>query len=110
VANYIKKLDEKEQSDAQTTTSTTVTTTISVEEAEEEVVCLDDGAQSSVVSAPFGNNLQVLPLLLFTTLANRYNLIDCLESLKPKYLILYHSDIASTRVIEVSILLTNFLT
>ena len=98
MADDSKKVEEDEKNDQKSTeeTTTTVTTAIS----EEDLICLDDSPSSSVASAPSGDELYGLPLLLFTTLANRYNLIDCLESLKPKYLILYHSDIASTRVIE----------
>jgi hypothetical protein len=88
-------LDESEKSKS---------STVTVIHQEEEIICLNDATISAVVSEPFGDNLQVLPLLLFSTLTNRYNLIDCLESLKPRYLILYHSDIACTRVIEVSYL------
>lgn len=53
-------------------------------------------------SAKSGDGGLVLPILMFTTLESRYNIIDCLESLKPRYVILYHTDIATTRIIEVN--------
>jgi len=90
VAEYLKNASKKDESKSSTSTAV----------QETEVIQIDDNSQPSIVSAPIGDDAQVLPLLLFTTLAKRYNLITCLESLKPRYLVLYHSDIASTRVIE----------
>lgn len=40
-------------------------------------------------------------LLIFLTLGNRYNLLNCLRNLKPSHIILYNVDIAATRMIEV---------
>lgn len=39
--------------------------------------------------------------LVFLTLTDRYNLLNCLENLKPSHIILYNVDIVTTRLIEV---------
>ncbi|KAH7695215.1 hypothetical protein AAVH_37730, partial [Aphelenchoides avenae] len=39
-------------------------------------------------------------MLVFLSLGNRYNLINCLENLRPSYVVLYHTDVVSTRLIE----------
>lgn len=42
--------------------------------------------------------------LVFLTLNDRYNLLNCLENLKPSHIILYNVDIVATRLIEVIII------
>lgn len=39
--------------------------------------------------------------LVFLTLSDRYNLLNCLENLKPSHIVLYNVDIVSIRIIEV---------
>lgn len=41
-------------------------------------------------------------MLVFLDLGqNRYNLINCLEAMRPKHVVMYSADLASTREIEV---------
>ncbi|KAI1718542.1 ERCC4 domain-containing protein [Ditylenchus destructor] len=39
-------------------------------------------------------------MLVFLSLGNRYNLLNCLEDLRPSHIVLYNIDIVSTRIIE----------
>ncbi|KAI6198278.1 ERCC4 domain-containing protein [Aphelenchoides fujianensis] len=108
IVRYAEKMAAKRPAkiDAETTSVAGVSTTRTVVEEEAEVVVIaDDESRDSAAAADSlpveaGGSSLVLPVLLFTTLTHRYNLIDCLESLKPRYMILYHCDIATTRVIE----------
>uniref|UniRef100_A0A915DY22 DNA repair endonuclease XPF n=1 Tax=Ditylenchus dipsaci TaxID=166011 RepID=A0A915DY22_9BILA len=48
-----------------------------------------------------GINLSNLrSMLVFLSLGDRYNLLNCLETLKPAHVVLHNSDIVSTRLIE----------
>jgi hypothetical protein len=40
-------------------------------------------------------------MLAFLEVASRYQLLNCLETLKPEYIIMYSQDMAATRAIEV---------
>ncbi|KAI1722014.1 ERCC4 domain-containing protein [Ditylenchus destructor] len=39
-------------------------------------------------------------MLVFLSLGNRYNLLNCLQDLRPSHIVLYNIDIVSTRIIE----------
>ncbi|KAH7680452.1 ERCC4 domain containing protein, partial [Aphelenchoides avenae] len=81
------------------------------EATNEEIVIDDDDDADEDVSRPGPSAPRneteafVLPksanrMLVFLSLGNRYNLINCLENLRPSYVVLYHTDVVSTRLIE----------
>lgn len=49
------------------------------------------------------------PLLVIVSSGQRYNLIRQLETFAPDFVILYHSDLATLRLLEVSIVLITIL-
>ncbi|KAI6172184.1 ERCC4 domain-containing protein [Aphelenchoides besseyi] len=99
VSEFMARMNETEkEAENEPTTSTASAADNPTSVVDEEVVIIppDENSQESTAS----DSSLVLPVLLFTTLTNRYNLLDCLESLRPRYLILYHNDLPTTRVIE----------
>ncbi|KAI6228275.1 ERCC4 domain-containing protein [Aphelenchoides besseyi] len=99
VSEFMARMNETEkEAENEPTTSTASTTVNPTSVVDDDVVIIppDENTQESMTS----DSSLVLPVLLFTTLNNRYNLLDCLESLRPRHLILYHNDLPTTRVIE----------
>lgn len=59
------------------------------------------GEIDSLREIPPSNLSDLKSMLVFLALGNRYNLLNCLEQLRPSNIILYNVDLMSTRIIEV---------
>ncbi|CAD5212423.1 unnamed protein product [Bursaphelenchus okinawaensis] len=60
-----------------------------------EVAFCDGDSNATTSEQPFS-----LPSLLFLTLGSHYQLIDSLETLRPAFIVLYHTELGAFRLIE----------
>jgi len=68
--------------------------------AAEELAILE-AADDTAATEPTTFNKSLQSMLVFLELGNRYRLLNCLEGLRPRHVIMYSQDIAATRAVEV---------